>query len=133
MFILFGYAMLISAPLISSLAQKHLKNSLEKHINENENPHQQIERKILSTKILLIMDIAFLAILYIYLIGNFLFINECKTTSLCNIEIVSPYISDVEYKQLKSTFYSIQTKDDYINFTEAINKIGEQYSLDLKK
>lgn len=64
--------------------------------------------------------------------GNNTFINQCKTSSLCNLEIICPYISDLEYKKLKSSFYSIQTKKDYEIFTNTIEEIGDKYSLDLK-
>ena len=133
MFILCGYLMIVLVPFIYPIAQKFHINSIKRIIDKSENPSQQLEKKTLSTKIFIIIDIFILAIIYIYLIGSLVFITECKTKSLCNLEIVSPYVSDMEYKQLKSTFYSIQTKDDYVNFTETINEIGEKYSLNLKK
>jgi len=71
-------------------------------------------------------------LLSMYFLGKLTFIDSCKTSSLCNLEIVSPYISDLEYKELKSTFYSIQDKEDYDYFTDRINEIGKKYSLNLK-
>lgn len=65
--------------------------------------------------------------------GNNTFINQCKTSSLCNLEIICPYISDLEYKKLKSSFYSIQTKEDYEIFTNTVKEIGAKYSLSLKE
>lgn len=88
-------------------------------------------------KLLFKLVVALISILFIlvcaYFIGNYIFINECQTNSLCNLEIISPYISDIEYKKLKSTFYSIQTKQDYESFISTINKIGTEYSITLRK
>lgn len=74
-----------------------------------------------------------LTLFFLYRAGNIIFINKCKTTSLCNLEIVCPYVSDLEYKKLRSSFYSIQNKEDYEAFTNTIKKIGEMYSLNLKE
>lgn len=72
-------------------------------------------------------------LIWMYWIGNLTYINDCKTISLCNLEIISPYVSDLEYKTLKSSFYSIQTKEDYEIFTNTIREIGKKYSLNLKE
>lgn len=77
--------------------------------------------------------LCFLLIIFVYWVGSLTFIVHCRTTSLCNLEIICPYISDLEYKELKSSFYSIQTKEDYEAFTNAIKEIGEKYSLNLKE
>ena len=61
------------------------------------------------------------------------FINNCQTKTLCNIEIVSAYISDEEYKQLNSYFYSITTKNEYDTLQEVLNNIADHYSLTLRK
>jgi len=98
MFIFLGYMMLLLSPFIYELGKKYADNLLEKVKKENKNPQPKINKTILSTKILIIVDLSLLALLYIYLIGNFIFINDCITTSLGNIEIESPYISDVELK-----------------------------------
>ena len=78
-------------------------------------------------------------ILYTF-IFIFLFIFYCstiyihqKTISLTNnIEIVSPYISDVEYKQLKSKFHSMETQYDYNALMKELESIADEYSLKLK-
>lgn len=46
-----------------------------------------------------------------------------------NIEIVAPYISDIEYKSLKSDFYSIDTKNDFETLQNSISKIMEENNL----
>lgn len=102
-------------------------------IRTSNDPFKTLHNHLLLLRAGRILSFFFFIISSIYLIGNLIFITDCKTKSLCNLEIISPYVSDNEYKQLKSTFYSIQTKDDYINFTEIINEIGEKYSLNLKE
>lgn len=49
-----------------------------------------------------------------------------------NIEIVSPYVSDFEYKKLKSDFYSMNTYDEYAAIKLTLNKIAEDNNLTLK-
>ena len=49
-----------------------------------------------------------------------------------NIEIVSPYISDFEYKKLKSNFYSMSTYDEYAAIKSTLNEIAENNNLTLK-
>lgn len=80
----------------------------------------------------IILSFLLLMTFFMYWIGNLTFINNCKSSSLCNLEIISPYVSDTEYKHLRSNFYSIQTKEDYESFTNTIKEIGEKYSLNLK-
>lgn len=48
-----------------------------------------------------------------------------------NIEIVSPYITDQEYKVLKSNSYSMKTMDDYNLLNEALEDVAEQHHLQL--
>ena len=48
-----------------------------------------------------------------------------------NIEIVSPYITDQEYKVLKSNSYSMKTMDDYNLLYEALEDVAEQHHLQL--
>ena len=50
-----------------------------------------------------------------------------------NIEIVSPYISDIEYKQFKSSFHLIENKEDYDNLYSQLERVAASYSIQLKK
>lgn len=50
-------------------------------------------------------------------------------TILRNIEIVAPYISDDEYKILKSDFYSMDTKNDFETLQNSIMEIREENNL----
>lgn len=107
------------------------KKTRDKLISEKDFPYDFIKRNF-KIKIIILISVQLLFIFWMYWIGNLTFINQCRTSSLCNLEIICPYISDNEYKKLKSSFYSIQTKEDYESFTNKINQIGEQYSINLK-
>lgn len=61
------------------------------------------------------------------------FVHEKAVTLTNNIEIVSPYISDLEYKQLKSDFYSMENSDDYNSIMSTLTDIAENNSIKLKK
>lgn len=74
----------------------------------------------------------FLLFILTYFYGQSNFIRN-KTIALTNnIEIVSPYISDIEYKQLKSKFHSMETQSDYNELMEKLEDIATEYSLKLK-
>ncbi len=83
-------------------------------------------------KLLLVLNICVI-LLIAYLIGCKSFINHCQTITLCNIEIVSPYISDHEYKELKSSFHSISSQSDYDDLQSVIDTIATANGLMLKK
>lgn len=78
----------------------------------------------------------FFIILYILLIFTYsrsLYINTKITSITNNIEIVSPYISDIEYKQLKSNFHTMENSEDYYNLMSTLSDIAKDYSIVLKK
>lgn len=54
-------------------------------------------------------------------------------TTKNNIEIVCPYISEQEYKELKSRFYAIKQKTDYESLKNDISKIAYENNLKLQK
>ena len=62
-----------------------------------------------------------------------LYIYKQATTTYTNIEIVSPYISDQEYKALKSQFHLISNENDFDKLTLAIDNIAKRNSIELKK
>ncbi|MEY8265132.1 hypothetical protein AALA79_01945 [Lachnospiraceae bacterium 64-25] len=68
---------------------------------------------------------------FFYLAKN-AYIRENSLKLTCNIEIVSPYVSDSEYKQLKSSFHSMQSRSDYEELVDTLKAIGEKYELNLK-
>lgn len=49
-----------------------------------------------------------------------------------DIEILAPYISDLDYKLLKSDFYSMNSKDDYDAFTKRLNSLADLHNIELK-
>lgn len=91
------------------------------------------ERKRINISYLFIfIFLASALILLMFFYGRSSFIRD-KTIALTNnIEIVSPYVSDIEYKQLKSKFHSIETQSDYEALIEELKSIAEEHSLKLK-
>lgn len=78
-------------------------------------------------------SIFFLRIIYIFVFTFIYFSNtfahQTSKQTLRNIDIVAPYISDIEYKTLKSNFYRMDSKDDYIALTNQIQLIMDEYEL----
>ncbi len=52
--------------------------------------------------------------------------------TLNNIDIVAPYVSDIEYRQLRSDFFQMDSKTDYENIVEELTSIAEENELQLK-
>lgn len=77
------------------------------------------------TKTTLLVSVV-LYIFFMFFILSTNFINNTITRITNNIEIVSPYITDYEYKMLKSKFYSMESRDDY----DEICGLMEQYASD---
>ncbi len=78
--------------------------------------------------------ITFIAyILLIYAYARTTFVNGKITSMMNNIEIISPYISDTEYKHFKSSFHLIKNKDDYDNLYSQLEQIASIYSIELKE
>lgn len=75
------------------------------------------------------------AIIYIVFILFLLttnFINKTITRTTNNIEIVSPYITDYEYKKLKSDFHSMKNSIDYKALTQNLDSIAKENTIELK-
>ena len=49
-----------------------------------------------------------------------------------NIEIVSPHIGDIEYKMLKSKFYSMRSRADFDNFNLLLEEYSSGFEVQLK-
>lgn len=60
------------------------------------------------------------------------FINKSITKMMCNIEILSAYISDDVYKQLKSSFFSIESKKNYDELLKSMETIASEHNVKLK-
>lgn len=61
---------------------------------------------------------------------NFVNLNITKLTN--NIEILGPYISDYEYKVLKSNFHSISSRNDFDSFNHLLNEYANKAGIKLK-
>lgn len=75
---------------------------------------------------LILFSMCFIAMRQIYISG-------ISSKAHANIEIVAPYISDQEYKEIKSNFYRIDSKDSYEQFNTRLSIIANENSLELKQ
>lgn len=103
--------------------------SLRSKLLKNESGNQKSKEKKLPkvwpiTTVSLIMTL-----LSIYVISREVYIHNCISRTTANIEIVSPYISDYEYKMLNSRFHSLSSEEDYSSLTQDIKDIANQYGL----
>ena len=55
------------------------------------------------------------------------------TNLTINMEIISPLLSDQDYKQLRANFYSIDSKKDYDDFTNHLEAIANENNITLRK
>lgn len=53
------------------------------------------------------------------------------TDTIRKIEILSPYVDDLEYKKFKSEFYAIETWDDYNQLDKNLNIIMESKGISI--
>jgi hypothetical protein len=58
-----------------------------------------------------------------------MYTNRIVTHSLKTIDIVAPYVSEQENRQLLATFRSITTKQDYDDFAERVSSIAQTNSV----
>lgn len=73
--------------------------------------------------------------LFFFLVYQFVVVSFATTIAeetIYDIEIVSPYITDMEYKQLRSEFYQIDSEPDYDNLMSKISIIAKSNSLELR-
>lgn len=61
---------------------------------------------------------------------NFVNLNITKLTN--NIEIIAPYISNQEYKILKSNYHSISSRSDFDSFNNLLIEYAEKADVKLK-
>jgi len=61
------------------------------------------------------------------------YVNKTIATLTNNIEIISPYISDLEYKKLKSSFHMMDSREDYDLLCDSLNEIAVKNQIQLKK
>lgn len=96
------------------------KRWLNTFYNENEPKHDLL-------LIYVWRFVIFIILMYNALIVSFA--NNIARRTLNNIEIISPYISDMEYKTLRSDFYQMNSKDDYLQIISVIENIATENDL----
>ena len=99
-----------------------INNSIDKVLRESKREHLFLQIIIICAYIILICAYSKNA-----------FVHKNAVTLTNNIEIVSPYISDLEYKELKSAFYSMENSDDYNAIISSLTSIAEDNGINLKK
>lgn len=120
-----------------SLGEKTAESSEENTQNSSKtDPADTIEvlRKNISRDFVIFsisIIICISALLFTYM--QYTYSNSIITKTTNNIEIVSPYISDLEYKQLKSDFHTLESADDYKKLQEKLQTIAESNDIKLKK
>lgn len=78
----------------------------------------------------IVIGIFYISFLLFLLTTNFVNDNITRTTN--NIEILSPYLSDQEYKVLISRFHTVKSKNDYENLYSILKEYAIQYDIELK-
>lgn len=73
-----------------------------------------------------------IVILFIYEAFIVSFSNSTARRTLNNIEIIAPYISDMDYKTLKSNFYQMDSKSDYIQIISMIESVASENDLKIQ-
>lgn len=120
---------------------KNISNKIEPVQNDNNHKNSKsditteviksqkyVKKYFLSTKICIFCFLT--VILFAY--SKEVYINSYIVSITNNIEIVSPYISDLEYKQLKSSFHAMQNRSDYDKINEMLLEISKKNCLTLK-
>ena len=90
-------------------------------------PPNTISRMFHVDKTSWITFIYILVFFYIFMSNSLA--HQINKRTLHDIEIIAPYISDLEYKTLKSDFYRIDSKDDYTALINQIQKYMDEYDL----
>ncbi|MEI1257502.1 hypothetical protein V8Q34_22495 [Blautia sp. JLR.GB0024] len=75
----------------------------------------------------------FLVAILVFVYMQYAFVNAKIISSTNNIEIVSPFVSDQEYRQLKSEFHLIQNSNDYEKLYDKLQDIADKNDIKLKK
>ncbi|MBR5970115.1 MAG: hypothetical protein IK016_07195 [Lachnospiraceae bacterium] len=128
----------------SAIASFQKLAEIEEHLNEVSNlldeelsTIEKSERKqyqtsrIVHSVICALLIAAFLVVMMIH--GFFSTAYKTIVRTANNIEIVSPYISDIEYRQLKSDYHSICNADDYDELISHLRAIADKNGLNLRE
>lgn len=127
----------------SLLSPEHVKGDAPKNDLDNTRPEEYSKQLLGKIKVLrsrsfsryivlwILTIIAYILLIYAY--SRTVFVNGRVTSMMNNIEIVSPYISDAEYKQFKSSFHLIENKEDYDNLYYQLEQVAAAHSVELKE
>lgn len=123
----------IFSGFVTSLSIFIMKIPNHKQVSEKGTLTRKIVKKWSHIRILILVTFIACIIFFLGTIGIISFKTQTTIKTLNNIEIVSPYIPDKEYKQLKSKFHSMQSRHDYENLLNELNCIAEKNSIILKE
>lgn len=129
-FILIGIVIYLCFNASSFLKSLHLEIN-DAISSGNHTTNAVNKKKFQFWSFLFISIIISLSSVWVSLQSNYVF--SVQVTTLNNIEVVSPYIPDSEYKRLRSAFYSMNSRDDYNNLVSKINRYAQKYNLSLKQ
>lgn len=103
-------------------------SSLKKEVAGMKHDMRKIFRQSILTLVFCVICIMFSLIFAISIYA----INSIQATALRSIEIISPYVSDFEYKQFKSSFYLMDSRDDYDTLMDSISAIAQKENIQLE-
>lgn len=102
---------------------------LSNKLQENQNKIKFLYKKYFKLKI---GTITCLIIFYLITVAYTSYVDNTIIKLTSNIEIVSPYINDIEYKTLKSQFYSMKSGEDFIKLNYSLERIASKNHIVLK-
>lgn len=112
----------LSTPCDSEI-QKSPTPTFEEQLEGQKNTINKLKKSNVLFHKLSKIGIIILIVLFAFLYSRQNFIHAKSVAALNSIEIVSPFISDSEYKHFKSRFYLIQNKQDYESLIDEIHSI----------
>lgn len=112
---------------------EQIQDSTENNKNEIQSEINSLRNKVKKDFFITILPLIACMLFLMFTYSKTSFINKKITVLTNNIDIVSPYISDSEYKKLKSDFHSINDSDDYFSLLSRLNAIADKNSIKLKE
>lgn len=104
----------------------------KKELTDSEKINDMVKHAKIYSWLSMIISVCYWAMYLVFMMSAG-YINNTITKLTNNIEIVAPYIEDSEYKLLKSSFYSMDSSDDYHSLVTELNRIAEINGIELKK
>ncbi len=103
----------------------------KKELTDSEKMNQMVKDVKRISWILTAITLCYWVMYFVFMM-SVEYIDNTITELTNNIEIVAPYIEDSEYKSLKSSFYSMDSSDDYHSLVAELNRIAEINGIKLK-